>query len=142
MWHFAVFLNSASSPDVWHKFTPKSCNLVASPLSNIPFVFSEIISDNKENDRSRALVEAIAVARAGQFLLKSTSTKRFFVVAICLDTSLVVSRYIVMQTGKGDNLDGEAFYKGKAVSGSISNMARSSRKHLGVHSSEKLRSQA
>lgn len=104
--------------------------MVASPLFSVPFVISEMISEskeNKENDRSRMLVEAIALARAGQFLLKSTSEKRFFVVAICLDISLVASRYIVMQTGQGDGAETEAFYKDKAVSVSITNMLTSSR---------------
>ena len=44
------------------------------------------------------LVQAIAVARAGQYLLKSTSEKRFFVVAIYVNADMVASRYIVMQT--------------------------------------------
>lgn len=92
--------------------------MVASPLFSVPFVISEMISEskeNKENDRSRMLVEAIALARAGQFLLKSTSEKRFFVVAICLDISLVASRYIVMQTGRGDGAETEAFYKARRL---------------------------
>ena len=48
------------------------------------------------------LVQAIAVARAGQYLLKSTSKKRFFVVAIYVNADMVASRYIVMQTNPGN----------------------------------------
>ena len=44
------------------------------------------------------LVEAIALARVGHFLLQSTSQKRFFVVAIYVNAEMVASRYVVMQT--------------------------------------------
>lgn len=44
------------------------------------------------------LIEAIAAARAGHFLMKSDAEERFFVVAIYLRRSLEAERYIVMQT--------------------------------------------
>lgn len=109
--------------------------MVASPLFSIPFVISQMISENEENDRAQMLVNAIALARVGQFLLKSTSEKRFFVVAIYLDASLVASRYIVMQTGRGNRADTEVIYKRKAVSAPpMTNMMTNSRKPIGVYS--------
>ena len=75
--------------------------MVVSPQFEIPFVISEVISDKKE-DRCKMLVEAIALARAGRFLLRSGSKKRFFVVAIYVDAGMVASRYIVMQTEGGN----------------------------------------
>jgi len=76
--------------------------MVFSPKFEIPFVISEVVSDKGEADRCRMLVEAIALARAGQFLLQSGSKKRFFVVAIYVDADMVASRYIVMQTEDGN----------------------------------------
>jgi hypothetical protein len=76
--------------------------MVVSPQFQIPFVICEVISDKHERDRSRMLVQAVALARTGQFLLRPASTKKFFVVAIYVDANMVASRYIVMEVGDGD----------------------------------------
>ena len=76
--------------------------MVASRNVAIPFIISQVMSQTSESDRYRMLVQAIAVARAGQYLLKSTSEKRFFVVAIYVNADMVASRYIVVQTNPGN----------------------------------------
>jgi len=49
-----------------------------------PFLVCEVISQKKEEDQYRMLLQAIAVARAGQFLMVDGALKTFFVVAIHL----------------------------------------------------------
>ena len=107
--------------------------MVVAPRYEIPFVISEVISDKGEVDRCRMLVEATALARAGRFLLRSGSKKRFFVVAIYVDAGMVASRYIVMQT-EGSNTAQD----NKPVSVHTAVVMSYSRKCPGVHSSEKL----
>ena len=63
--------------------------MVISPQYKI--IISEVISDKTEKDRFRMLVEAIALARVGHFLLQSTSKKMFFVVAIYVNAEMVAS---------------------------------------------------
>lgn len=53
------------------------------------------------------LIEAIVLARVGHFLLQPTSKKKFFVVAIYVDASMVATRYIVMQTKGHDTGDND-----------------------------------
>ncbi|KAN0081576.1 hypothetical protein V8E55_009200 [Tylopilus felleus] len=101
-WGFPIFVDTSSTINVCRKFTPRSDWMVISPQFRIPFIISEVISNKKQNDRWRMLVEAIPLARAGQFLLKPTSKKTFFVVAIYVTADLVASRYIVMPTEGGD----------------------------------------
>ncbi|KAN0081581.1 hypothetical protein V8E55_009205, partial [Tylopilus felleus] len=101
-WGFPIFVNTSSTINVCRKFTPRSDWMVISPQFRIPFIISEVISNKTQNDRWRMLVEAIPLARAGQFLLKPTSKKTFFVVAIYVTANLVASRYIVMPTEDGD----------------------------------------
>ena len=102
-------------------------------------MISEMISQNKESDRCGMLVQAISLARAGQSLLQSTSSRKFFVVAVYVNAAMVVSRYIVMQTGR-DNSSGNKennLYKDKAVSVPIFDARSHSRKCIGLHSSER-----
>ena len=82
--------------------------MVISPQFRIPFVISEVISDETENSRYRMLIEATVLARAGRFLLQCNSEKRFFVVAIYVNANMVASRYIVMDTGGGGPENEEA----------------------------------
>ena len=77
--------------------------MIISSLHQIPFVICEVISDPYQSDRFRMLVQAAALARTGQLLLRSTSRKKFFVVAIYVDAKMIVSRYIVMKTESGDS---------------------------------------
>ena len=81
--------------------------MVVSPQCKIPFIISEVISDKTEKDRYRMLVEAIALARVGHFLLQPTSKKIFFVVAIYVNAKMVVTRYIVIQTEGRDTGDND-----------------------------------
>jgi len=58
--------------------------MVSSPLFFFPFLACEAISQKKEEDQYRMLLQAIAVARAGQFLMVDGALKTFFVVAYYL----------------------------------------------------------
>jgi hypothetical protein len=80
--------------------------MVFSSQFDIPFVICEVVSDSWQSDRSRMLVQATALARTGQFILRSSSKKKFSVVALYVDDNMVVSRYIVMQT-EGDSAEGD-----------------------------------
>ena len=95
-------MQSAKSSDVFRTLTPRSDCMVISPEWAIPFVICEVISDKYENDRSRMLIHAIALARTGHSFLKSSSQRKFFVVALYVNADMVVTRYIAMQT-KGGN---------------------------------------
>ncbi|KAG6380507.1 hypothetical protein JVT61DRAFT_8667 [Boletus reticuloceps] len=101
-WSFPIFVDAANPPNTFRKFTPRSDCMVVSSQCGIPFVICEVISDKRESDRSRMLVQAIALARTGQHLLRSSSKKTFFVVALYVDADMVVYQYIVLQT-EGDN---------------------------------------
>ncbi|KAG6374813.1 hypothetical protein JVT61DRAFT_4197 [Boletus reticuloceps] len=101
-WGFPIFLD-ASSPNVFRKFIPTYNCMVVSARFEIPFVICEVISDKWQSDRYRMLVHATALARAGQFLLRSTSRQKFFLVAIYLDADMVASRYIVMESEGGSD---------------------------------------
>ena len=57
-----------------------------------------MISQEKEEDRYRMLLQAIAVARAGQFLKVDGAPKPFFVVAIYLCANLTAERYVITNT--------------------------------------------
>ena len=107
--------------------------MVVSRDFKIPFVISEVIAQKNESDRFRMLVEAIALARTGQYLLKSNSKRKFFVVAIYVDARMVASRYVVMQTSHGD-------LENKSVSVHNIVVFSYSRKSTGVHSSERFQS--
>lgn len=102
LWEIPVFLDTKLSRGAFRKFTPRSDWMVAPRNFGIPSIISEVISQKSESDRHRMLVQAIAVARTGQYLLKSTSKRKFFVVAIYVNAKMVASRYIVMQTNPGD----------------------------------------
>ena len=107
--------------------------MVISPQYKIPFIISEVISVKREKTRSRMLVEAIALARVGHFLLKPTPKKKFFVVAIYVNANMVATRYIVMQTEShdaGDN-DKPVCVHGIVVMGYLW-------KWTGVHPSDRL----
>ncbi|KIJ59603.1 hypothetical protein HYDPIDRAFT_33043 [Hydnomerulius pinastri MD-312] len=113
-WGYPIFLNTPVAPDTWRKFTPKSNFMVSSDAYCIPFVISEVISDKSQSVRYRMLVQAIATARAGRFLLKNGAQGKFFVVAIYLRKHMVAERYIVMQTGEGDGEGTEDLSQGDA----------------------------
>ncbi|KAH0834610.1 hypothetical protein J3R83DRAFT_10065, partial [Lanmaoa asiatica] len=102
-WGFPMFVDATYPPSAFRKFVPRSDCMVISLQFLIPFVICEVISDGRQSDRSRMLVQATALVRTGQFLLRSTSRKKFFVVAIYVDANMVASRYIVMQTEGGDS---------------------------------------
>lgn len=89
----------------YRKFVPKNDCMVFSRQFQLPFVICEVISDKYEMDRNRMLVQATALARVGQFFLRSDSQQTFFLVAIYLDANMVASRYIVMETEGGDDHD-------------------------------------
>lgn len=69
--------------------------MVSSPSFLFPFLISEVISQGDERDRYRMLLQAIAVARAGQYLMRAGAPMRFFVVAVYLRANLTAERYVV-----------------------------------------------
>ncbi|KAG2134466.1 hypothetical protein DEU56DRAFT_809215, partial [Suillus clintonianus] len=94
-WNFPIFIDTHNRPESWYQFHPRSDLIVSSPLSCFPFLFCEIISQKEEEDRYRMLLQAITVARAGQFLMGDGAPKPFFVVAIYLRANLTAERYVV-----------------------------------------------
>jgi len=137
-WGFPIFVRPSSVLDYWTRFTPRSDWMVVSPQYDIPFVISEVISQEQQQDRSRMLIQAIALARTGQFLMQSTSKRRFFVVAIYVDAHMVASRYIVMQTGLETTTNANPLHYRRAVSVRDSAGLRYSMKWPGVHPSKRL----
>ncbi|KIM53127.1 hypothetical protein SCLCIDRAFT_459901 [Scleroderma citrinum Foug A] len=97
-WKFPLFIRRRDNTNALCRFYPRSDFGVAHPEYLCPLVVSETFYEENESDRWRMLIEAIAAARAGHFLMKSDAEERFFVVAIYLRRSLEAERYIVMQT--------------------------------------------
>jgi len=97
-WKLPLFVHQLDNTDAFYQFHPKSDFGVVHPEYLCPLVISETNSEENESDRWRMLIEAIAAARAGHFLMKSDAEEHFFVVAIYLRRSLEAERYIVMQT--------------------------------------------
>ncbi|KAH0831420.1 hypothetical protein J3R83DRAFT_14092, partial [Lanmaoa asiatica] len=104
-WGFPIFVDAIDPPNAFRKLVPRSDCMIFSPRFDIPFVFCEVVSDKPESDRSRMAVQATALARTGQFLLRSRSRRKFFVVALYVDADMVVTRYIAMQTEGGDEAE-------------------------------------
>jgi len=102
-WRFPLFVSSTEAVDSWRKFTPNSDFSVVSKMLLCPFIIAEIVSDPREKDRYRMLLEGIAAARAGQHLSKSDAPK-FFVIAIYLTANLHAERYILMEAASGRGL--------------------------------------
>jgi hypothetical protein len=75
--------------------------MVSSRSFLFPFLISEVISQRNEQDRYCMLLQAIAVARAGQYLMEADAPMRFFVVAVYLRADLTAERYVVTHTGPG-----------------------------------------
>ena len=96
-WRFPIFPASHGPSPSWCRFWPKSYFMVTSTSSICPFIISEVISLD-ESDRYCMLIQCIAVARGGQYLMKAG--EQFFVVGIYLRENLIVERFIVAQTGK------------------------------------------
>ncbi|KAI6014664.1 hypothetical protein EDC04DRAFT_655849 [Pisolithus marmoratus] len=115
-WGFPIFVRTNDVLDIWRKYKPKSDLMASSANHLIPFFVSNAISMTNEGDRFRMLLQAIAAARAGNILLKKTSKRNFFVVAVYLDKNMVASRYIIIQTGEGSDEPAEEFRQGNAVS--------------------------
>ncbi|KAG1728288.1 uncharacterized protein EDB91DRAFT_1228495 [Suillus paluster] len=98
-WGFPIFLGTPDLPDARCKFRPRSDFMVSLPKFLCPFLISEVVSQEKEEDRYRMLLQAIAVARAGQYLIREGAPVHFFVVAIYLRADLTVERYVVANIG-------------------------------------------
>jgi hypothetical protein len=100
-WQFPIFLSTPGQLDSWCQFHSKSDFTVSSRSFLFPFLISEVISQRNEQDRYRMLLQAIAVARAGQYLMEAGAPMRFFVVAVYLRADLTAERYVVTHTGPG-----------------------------------------
>jgi hypothetical protein len=94
-WAFPVFV-AMPGMGSWGKYRPKSDCMVTSILFLCPFIILEVISNEQETDRHCMLLQAIATAWAGQYLMKTGD--QFFIVVIYLTANLVTERYIVAQT--------------------------------------------
>ncbi|OAX31265.1 hypothetical protein K503DRAFT_787947 [Rhizopogon vinicolor AM-OR11-026] len=92
-WGFPIFVSTRDQPNAWCQFRPRSDFMVSSRLFLCPLLISEVVSQGNEQDRYRILLQATAVARAGQYLIQAGS--QFFVVAIYLRANLIAERYIV-----------------------------------------------
>jgi len=68
-------------------------------------MIGEVVSDKGESDRYLMLLQAIAAARVGNYLMAS-STLPFVLMAIYVTKKLVVERYLVCQTGPGKKVCG------------------------------------
>ena len=100
-WQFPIFLSTPAQLDSWCQFHPRSDFMISSRSFLFPFLISEVILQRNEQDRYRMLLQAIAVARAGQYLMEAGAPMRFFVVAVYLHADLTVERYVVTHTGPG-----------------------------------------
>ncbi|OBZ65087.1 hypothetical protein A0H81_14925 [Grifola frondosa] len=103
-WEFPIFISFSEFPDSWWKYTPNSNFSVISLSHLCPFVVAEVISRQHEEARYRMLLQAVAASRAGRYLLKPRSQKRFFTVAICLTAELIAERYIVCPAESGSQV--------------------------------------
>jgi hypothetical protein len=98
-WGFPIFLTTEGQPDAWCQFRPRSDLMVSLRSFLCPLLISAVVSQNDEADRYRMLLQAIAVARAGQYLIRQGAQIQFFVVAIYLKANLIAERYIIANIG-------------------------------------------
>ncbi|OAX31342.1 hypothetical protein K503DRAFT_95642 [Rhizopogon vinicolor AM-OR11-026] len=91
-WGFPIFLSTEYHPDPWCQFRLRSDFIVSSRLFLCPSLISEIVSQDDEADRYRMLLQAIPIARAGQYLIRYGSPMLFFVVAVYLRANLTTER--------------------------------------------------
>ncbi|KAG2123457.1 hypothetical protein DEU56DRAFT_893632 [Suillus clintonianus] len=96
--NFPIFIGTDDQPNSWCQFHPSSDLMVSSPLFGFPFPVCEVVSQKKEEDRCRMLLQAITIVRAGQYLMADGAPKPFFVVAIYLRANLTAERYVVTHT--------------------------------------------
>jgi hypothetical protein len=101
-WDFPIFLDTLQTSQAWCKFRPISDFMVTSTSSHCPLLISEVVSEENESDRFRMLIQAIAVARAGQYLMKPG--EEFFVVGIYLRANLIAERFVVAQIESDEGL--------------------------------------
>ncbi|KAF8873428.1 hypothetical protein BD779DRAFT_1477011 [Infundibulicybe gibba] len=99
-WAFPMFVTPKDRKHSCCKYVPKSDLMVEFTELRYPLIISEVISLKNKSDRTRMLLQAIAMARAGQYLINEG--EQFFVVAIYLDAGLVAERYMVAQIGSND----------------------------------------
>jgi len=103
-WKFPMFISARSGEyDAVNKYKPSNDFGVIHSNFGIPFVVGEIISKPKEEDRYRMLVQAIAQARTGDYLMKPGSEMQFFIIAIYVTASMKVERYIVTKDNMSQN---------------------------------------
>jgi hypothetical protein len=94
-WDFPIFFDAYQTPQEWCKFRPNSDFMVTSTSSLCPFIISDVVSQKNESGRYRMLIQAIAVARAGQYLMRAG--EEFFVVGIYLRANMIAERFVVAQ---------------------------------------------
>ncbi|KAG6371881.1 hypothetical protein JVT61DRAFT_8883 [Boletus reticuloceps] len=96
-WGFPIFIATLAKPADWYRFTPSSDYSVIVEDFLCPFLLCEVISESRETDRYRMLLQGIAAVRAVNTLKKFGSEKDLFVVAVYLKANLTAERYIIMQ---------------------------------------------
>ena len=119
-WPFSIFV-AASGPSR-RKYTPKSdfsfimhkfgegktapTNLAwvmtCDHMIVVPLIISEVTSDERETDRWRMLLQAIALVRTGNYLLKKERSGDFFVISIYVTNDFVAERYFLYQPDKSN----------------------------------------
>ena len=121
-WPFSIFV--AASGPLRRKYTPKSdfsflmrhCGQGKTAPTKLvwvmtcdhmlvdvmPLIISEGISDEKNSDRYRMLLQAIALVRIGNYLLKEDRSSDFFVIAIYVTSAFVAERYFLYQPDKSE----------------------------------------
>ncbi|PFH46345.1 hypothetical protein AMATHDRAFT_70103 [Amanita thiersii Skay4041] len=106
LWNVPLFtskwMTSAHTTAVY-KYSPKNDFDVIAPYG-CPLVICKVASTRQVFDLDRMLVEAAAAARLGDFMMKLASTRRFFVIAICLTPNLILQRYIVTKSSADDQV--------------------------------------
>jgi hypothetical protein len=85
--------------DVSCSYRPNSDLSMISKHHRCPYMIAEVISKTDMSDRYRMLLQAIAAARVGRYLMKS-GARPFVLMAIYLTKDLVAERYLVCQAGE------------------------------------------
>ncbi|KAF8868629.1 hypothetical protein BD779DRAFT_914334 [Infundibulicybe gibba] len=95
-WAFPIFLTRMDDQRLYCKYIPRPDIMVKSESLFPLLITSDAISNKNEMDRAQMQIQAIALARAGQYLINDPH-ELFFVVAIYFTDDLVAERYIVAQ---------------------------------------------
>lgn len=94
-----MFVTSADRAGIF-KYFPRYDWAMIHQEYLFPFVISEVTSQKDESDETRMLIQAMALARVGEYLMDAESKETFFMVAIYLSDDLEARRYILKPQNK------------------------------------------